>query len=288
MEKYFNKVLGQYSCNKCYFISKKKHHFKNHMENGKHYLIPFAIKNLNRKRLNNKLKKYDVENDEDINFILNKFKNIEYKNFDIYEFGTYSGWSLKHIINILIQINCTINNINGFDSLLGLPNEILDKYNYTGWKEGEMSVKSKINVIDTNEYIDFLNLKKTINYKKFNFIKGFFNESLKKTIIQKYDLKPALFINIDCDIYSSTCDVLEFIFSNNLYVKGVTMIRYDDWGCFYENTKNYDGAYLSGEGRAHKELCEKYNINCKLISIFSSSQNKFGTVGCEEAWFIII
>ena len=61
------------------------------MENGKHYLIPFAIKNLNRKRLNNKLKKYDAENDEDINFILNMFKNIEYKNLDIYEFGTYSG-----------------------------------------------------------------------------------------------------------------------------------------------------------------------------------------------------
>ena len=65
------------------------------------------------------------------------------------------------------------------------------------------------------------------------------------------------------------------------------MIRYDDWGCFYENTKNYNGEFECGEGRAHKELCEKYNIKTKLISIFTSHENKFGKIGTEEAWFLI-
>jgi len=137
------------------FYIKKKHHFKNHLENGKHYLIPFAIKNLKHKRLDNKIKKYQPENDKDIDFILNKFKFNDYKNFDIYEFGTYSGWSLKHIINILRLTKCNINNINGFDSLLGLPNEILDKNNFKGWTEGKMSVNGKINITDIDKYISF-------------------------------------------------------------------------------------------------------------------------------------
>ena len=46
--------------------------------------------------------------------------------------------------------------------------------------------------------------------------------------ILKY-LKPALFIDIDYDIYTSTIQVLEFIFKNKFYVNGKTIIRYDYW-----------------------------------------------------------
>jgi hypothetical protein len=257
MDKYFNKILNQYSCDKCYFISKKLHHFKNHMENGIHYQIPFAIKNLKHKRINDKIIRYKYENDPDINYIINNLLHKNYENYDIYEFGTYSGWSLKHIINILISNNCFINNINGFDSLEGLSEEINDKLNHKGWIKNKMSVKEH-GIVDVKDYIKFINLQNCSNYKKFQFFKGYFNDSLHKSIIHKFNLRPALFINIDCDIYSATVEVLEFIFENKLYINGITMIRYDDWGCFYENTKNYNGEFECGEGRAHKELINFY------------------------------
>ena len=98
--------------------------------------------------------------------------------------------------------------------------------------------KKDLNVDDPTieEYLKYLNLPEIDNYKKFNMIKGFYEESLKDNrIIEEYNFKKPIFINIDCDIYTSTLQVLDFIFRNKLYENGKTIIRYDDWGVFLYN-----------------------------------------------------
>lgn len=113
----------------------------------------------------------------------------------------------------------------------GLPLEINDDKNRNDWIEGQYSISKELKTdLTIDEYIQYLNLPKNNHYNKFNMIKGFYSDSLQDNLIEQYKLKPAIFINIDCDIYTSTAEVLDFIFRNKLYENGKTIIRYDDWG----------------------------------------------------------
>ena len=80
------------------------------------YMIPF-YNQLTHTRVNNKL---ENNNQRYKKIIINHLKFNSNRNYDIYEFGTYMGTTLKNIINILKNNNIIINNINGFDSLRGL------------------------------------------------------------------------------------------------------------------------------------------------------------------------
>jgi hypothetical protein len=67
--------------------------------------------------------------------------------------------------------------------------------------------------INSEEYIDYLlNTNKLPNnyIDKFKFIQVFYENSLNDDLAK--NLKPAIFIDIDCDIYTSTIQVLDFIF----------------------------------------------------------------------------
>ena len=72
---------------------------------------------------------------------------------------------------------------------------------------------------------------------------GFFRDSLSSELISSGELKPALYIDIDCDLYISTYEALDFMFANDLVRTG-TYIGYDDWG----DTK----LYLEGERRGQE------------------------------------
>ena len=88
------------------------------------------------------------------------------------------------------------------------------------------------------------------------------------------DIKLPLLINIDCDIYTSTLEVLGFIFKHKLYIKGKTIIRYDDWA-------NNNNEYYTGQSKAHQEMIQKYNINIKLLLKHSHHKDP------EATWWLI-
>jgi hypothetical protein len=72
---------------------------------------------------------------------------------------------------------------------------------------------------------------------------------LEKDFVKQYDIEPAFYINIDCDLYSSAKQALNFIFDNDLLaVNG--LIRYDD----------YHAVKDGGEALAHKELAEERGL----------------------------
>jgi len=78
-------------------------------------------------------------------------------------------------------------------------------------------------------------------------VPGFYNESLKEDLKETVDLKAASIVMIDCDLYSSTVSVLEFI--TNLVQDG-TILIFDDWYA-YKGSPNY------GERLATQEWIKK-------------------------------
>lgn len=227
---------------------------------------------------------------DDITRLKNIIFSVQDKNVDIYEFGTFSGGSLRNIVACLKQKNASINNINGFDSLVGLPKELKDPKNQSVWCEHAYSVKDCIaDGVDmtVEQYKNYVKLPKVDNYNQFNMYKGFYEHVLVDELVQKEGLKPAIFINVDCDIYTSTLECLDFMFRNKLYINGKTVIRYDDWGMLYEHGSCYEDEFNAGEARAHKELCDKYGIECERLATFTTENNCFGRQGLEETYFLI-
>lgn len=164
------------------------------------------------------------------------------------EFGVFQGNSLLEYYSAYKE-----NNIEpfffGFDSFMGLPVEKIDTL--SPWKSGDFNLNGHIN-------------PELLNKDGLEIIPGWFNDTLNDQTKDKFGDKKAGLIHIDCDIYTSTLEVLEFLIINDLFVDG-TFVVYDDWGAWkqakLQETQEYDVA----EGRAHKEICNKYNIDFEFV-----------------------
>jgi hypothetical protein len=79
---------------------------------------------------------------------------------------------------------------------------------------------------------------------------------------QKFSL-----VHVDCDIYESTIDVLDYLFANN-HISDGGAIFFDDWNC---------GAASPdlGERRAWNEMVVKYRIRFTDCGNYSAYGNKF-------------
>lgn len=167
---------------------------------------------------------------------------------DVYEFGVYGGGSLSFLARELQREQIKVNRIWGIDNFIGLPSS------EAIWKKGDYNAQNLFNSEEAAEWIQFI--LKTYVDDRITIIKSQFNELSEYTVAIRR-MKPASYVNIDCDLYYSCKDVLEFLHNNKLMIKG-TIIKYDDW--------NED----FGEAIAHKEICKKYNLKFKRLksSIF--------------------
>lgn len=197
----------------------------------------------------------------------NFFSQYNFKTFQVpvafYEFGVFSGKSMIEMLDVFSNLNINLSDVYGFDSFQGLPKCTEEPVYYNQWKEGEFNTCSYLEVDDVElasrtifEEVSKSLYRKTINMKFFN---GYFEETFANINAEK--LTPALFIDIDVDLYSSAKQVLSFMLKNNLIIPG-TVINYDDWG---ESTDPHNKNETAGESRAHKEACEEWNLKCKLI-----------------------
>jgi hypothetical protein len=161
------------------------------------------------------------------------------------EFGVHSGKSLLQFYNLYKKYEIN-GKFYGFDSFLGLPEEKNDVNNPKYWPSGEYSCKGDIN--------------KELYQKDITIVDGWFNETLTDEFAKELIGKKIGIIHVDCDIYTSAYECLDFCFKNNLVDKG-TIIVYDDWGCYHD--KLGEGhEFEVGEGLAHTYIMEKYNIEC--------------------------
>jgi len=181
---------------------------------------------------------------------LNQAKKL-IKPGDVYQFGVFSGVSIKNILQKYTEFNINTS-VWGFDSFEGLPKETKEKVGYPEWEQGEFS---SCDYLDVESPHEAANLIKEFIQKDYSnpieMIVGFYEDSLKTAYHS--DMKPASWLDIDVDLYSSTIEAMEFMISNNLIVPG-TLLYYDD----------YKGTNL-GEGRAHKEISQKYGLKTEKL-----------------------
>lgn len=167
---------------------------------------------------------------------------------DLLEFGVYSGDSLHSILKKCKEQDIKIRRTFGFDSFRGLKLEEYDEVVHEQWTNGSFDARQLFKADSPQQVANML--RDIFHSRGFDveFIVNAF-KLLDKSIIEFFDIEPAFYINIDCDLYSSAKQALNFIFDNNLLaVNG--LIRYDD----YEAVK--DG----GEQLAHKELAEERGL----------------------------
>jgi len=179
-----------------------------------------------------------------VNFILNEKRLIKSRVFEnkyellkysishitldglIIEFGIYKGETISFIANLLQN-----KQIYGFDSFEGLPETW--RYNfYKGTFKLDNLPKIKENVV---------------------LVKGWFEKTLPE-FIEKHRNIPASFIHIDCDLYSSTKTIFNYL-KNNI-VAG-TVIVFDE---FF----NYIG-WEEGEFKAFNEFINENNVEFEWL-----------------------
>lgn len=148
------------------------------------------------------------------------------------EFGVATGNSINYISQF------TSNNIYGFDSFEGLPEDWIDDNNHILANKGVFSLNGNIPKVNNNVIL----------------IKGLFQDTLDN-FLDIHKNKKISFVHIDCDLYSSTKFVLEKIYP---FLDKNCIIVFDE----LVNIKND-----TNELRALNEFIDKYNISYKWIGM---------------------
>jgi hypothetical protein len=179
----------------------------------------------------------------------------------MYLFGCAHGDTVRHYVTSFKREGLPLSHINLFDSFEGLPAEADGVPNIPLWGKGAFSWKGKKGMNSSDDLVR--SLKDTLSRLavpegNFTIFKGFFSNTLTEELVHNGTLLPAILIDIDCDLYISTFEALDFMFLHKLARAG-TFINYDDWYC----TRVWE----SGESRAHLEIQRKYNVKfCEVTS----------------------
>lgn len=179
---------------------------------------------------------------------------------DVYNFGIYTGNSLVELQKQMFAQNLKPHHFYGFDSFIGLPAEAPGIPVYKGHQKGyfnliadDMTIDSIINAI-----------KGRLSYPEItSIIPGFFSDTLNHIFADKQKLKPAIYIEIDCDLYISTLQALEFMHDRGLIIKN-TIIYFDDWGGVEE--------FAGGESLAWREFQQRYKYKNRVFFDFGNGK----------------
>ncbi|WP_372794422.1 TylF/MycF/NovP-related O-methyltransferase [Pontiella sp.] len=153
---------------------------------------------------------------------------------DYYEFGVSRGSSMLLMYQETVKAGLDHVRLFGFDSFEGLPAD-----NEGWWTEGDFCA----NIDDVRKR--FANNK--VDLSRINLVKGFYSDSLTDQLKTDLNMGKAGIIMIDCDMYSSTAEALEFC--EPLIQDEVIMI-FDDWNPLAQQNM--------GEKRAFDEFLAKY------------------------------
>jgi hypothetical protein len=169
------------------------------------------------------------------------------------EFGVYSGNSMSDMYELYHNHIKDLNsNFYGFDSFVGLPAENIDDNNPSYWTSGHSSFMQF--ALSNNQKSDVF---KRLNKPRIKLIEGWFSDTLTDELAEEMKSQKIGLLHIDCDIYTSTHQALDFCFKHDLLERG-SIIMYDDWAGYHE--KLGEGhEFECGEGLAHKQILEKYN-----------------------------
>ena len=181
---------------------------------------------------------------------------------DVYQWGVYLGDSMALLSERMRQRGVPFRRMWGFDSFAGLPPEeahssgVYAKRLRSGdYQRGQYSTSDALDVYSVRALE--ASLSRRVNDTRVGWVAGFFNESLTPQLARK--MAPALLVDADADLYSSTVQSLGWMCAHHLLVSG-SLVYYDDWGA--------GGSH--GQQRAHQEIASAYNITFQQVPVIAT------------------
>jgi len=179
----------------------------------------------------------------------------------IYQWGVCTGRSMIETTKYFQYTGINIDKHFGFDTFTGMPEETAESVDQESWKKGGLNASEFLGASSVDDCINKIHTQLTniCPSTQFHLIPGLAEETINDENNKKYGFSHALIIDADFDIYSPTKFALDYFIKNKIIVEG-TFIYYDDWGGVlgWEDMKK-------GEARAHKEICDQYNIEFRLL-----------------------
>ena len=145
--------------------------------------------------------------------------------------------------------------IYGFDSFAGLPDEDHAPSRMSNWRRGSMKSSTTPDKV----------VASAGGKRWMTLTAGFYRKTLTTALATQLRLGRALFVDIDCELHSSTSVVLEWLFKNRIVRVG-TLVGYDDWWTISCNNfrvstgKRILSPLDVGEGLAHAEATKKHGL----------------------------
>ncbi|MBA4141479.1 MAG: class I SAM-dependent methyltransferase [Nitrosospira sp.] len=156
---------------------------------------------------------------------------------DYLEFGLWRGKTFGYAHRMKRRYRRNDMKLWGFDSFQGLPDTGEHPDNI--WHKGQFAC--------TREEFQVILESRGFKPSEYELVEGFYNESLNAATHRRFAGRKAAVIYIDCDLYESTIQVLDFVQS---YLVDGSIICFDD---FY----NYKGDPEQGEQKALAEFRQK-------------------------------
>jgi len=136
---------------------------------------------------------------------------------DYFEFGVSHGSSLSLMHGVLKKSHLDQVRIFGFDSFKGMP-EIAAEEDHGKWQPGQFA-----SPLEATK--DFLT-EKGVDWSRTFLTKGWFSDTLMPEFIDNYHIKKASLIMVDCDLYSSAVQALNFC---KPLIMDTAIVFFDDW-----------------------------------------------------------
>jgi O-methyltransferase len=153
---------------------------------------------------------------------------------DYAEFGCCGASTFGYASGALARSKRTPRKLWAFDSFAGLPPAEIAEDGHPRWIAGTMKTG----------LAEFHALCARKGVKNYVVVPGFYRETLREKPLSFFPAGSIAFAYIDCDIYSSTLDVLRFLLPR---LKHGMILAFDDYWCYSDRD-------LSGERRAFLEV----------------------------------
>lgn len=174
------------------------------------------------------------------------FQYIDYiPEGNLLEFGVYNGNTLARLVQRKNFVE-----VWGFDSFEGLPD------NHEGnpdWPVGAFNSVRDGGFNNAEEIKAYITER--VGRSDIKLIEGFFHKTLTPAIGHQLH-NTASYIHLDCDLYTSTAEVLSWLFKYGVPKEGC-LFRYDDW---------YGYSNIGGQKAAHERYSLKYRIGFQQVA----------------------
>ena len=138
---------------------------------------------------------------------------------DVYQFGVFTGASLRSLARHYRGAR-----LWAFDTFSGMPkvSDHTEGSYIKAWGPGAFNAAGS-----SRDKVKRLQEEFGAQGHNVSFIVGTYSVSLTTQLPQAMGMRPAMYVDIDCDLYASTLEALDWMLAHNLIIAG-TVLGYDD------------------------------------------------------------